>query len=74
MARLQVWNVLYRHGYQFVDDEAIIDLRTTIVKIEPLNADHFGAELECSLVCSRRFDEAFPCWPTYLPMLFGLCN
>jgi hypothetical protein len=45
-------------GYQFADDEAIIDLRASIVKIEPPNADHLGAELECSLVCARRFDEA----------------
>jgi hypothetical protein len=45
-------------GYQFADDEAIIDLKTSVVKIEPPNADHLGAELECSLVCARRFEEA----------------
>jgi hypothetical protein len=43
-----------------VDDEAIIDLNTTVVKIEPSNLDHLGAELECSLVCARRFDESLP--------------
>jgi hypothetical protein len=42
---------------QFVEDEAIIDLTATIVKIDPPNSDHFGAEIECSLVCARRFDE-----------------
>jgi hypothetical protein len=44
-------------GYQFVDDEAIIDLKTSVVKIDPPNEDHIGAEFECSLVCARRFDE-----------------
>jgi hypothetical protein len=41
-----------------VDDEAIIDLKTTVVKMEPPDADHLGAEFDCSLVCARRFDEA----------------
>ncbi|WP_375777828.1 hypothetical protein ACE103_42835 [Bradyrhizobium sp. ma5] len=46
----------HTQGHQFVDDEAIIELSTTVVKIEPPNADHLGAELACSLVCARRFD------------------
>ncbi|MGF6311913.1 hypothetical protein ABIB82_005890 [Bradyrhizobium sp. i1.8.4] len=47
----------HAQGHQFVDDEAIIDLNTTVVKIEPPSADHLGAELTCSLVCARRFNE-----------------
>jgi hypothetical protein len=47
----------HTQGHQFVDDEAIIDLTTTVVMMEPPNADHLGAVLECSLVCTRRFDD-----------------
>lgn len=43
-------------GGSFVDDEAIIDLDATIEEILPKNPDHQGAMLECSLVCSRRYD------------------
>ncbi|WP_143099533.1 hypothetical protein [Bradyrhizobium sp. cf659] len=50
----------HTEGHQFLDDEAIINLSTTVVKMQPPNADHLGAELECSLVCARRFDESSP--------------
>ncbi|MCP1829099.1 hypothetical protein J2R76_005799 [Bradyrhizobium sp. USDA 4532] len=43
-------------GVSFVDDEAIIDLETTIEEIEPANPDHNGATLECSLICAKRYN------------------
>ncbi|SIO47869.1 hypothetical protein SAMN05443247_06010 [Bradyrhizobium erythrophlei] len=50
------------NGVSFVDDEAIIDLETTIEEINPNNPDHHGARLECSLVCSKRYN-IDPCCP-----------
>jgi hypothetical protein len=59
-------------GYSFVDDEAIIDLIVIIDQIEPSNPEHHGTELECSLVCSRRFDRDDPDKTSGTPNLFSM--
>ncbi|WP_029084439.1 hypothetical protein [Bradyrhizobium sp. th.b2] len=43
-------------GVSFVDDEALIELETTIEEIEPANPDHHGAALECALICAKRYN------------------
>ena len=38
-----------------IDDEAIIELNAEISEIRPLQREHVGEYIECSLICSRSY-------------------
>jgi hypothetical protein len=40
---------------EWIEDEAIIELDAEISKTEPIQPEHIGGHIECSLVCSRSF-------------------
>jgi hypothetical protein len=58
---------------EWIEDEAIIELDAEIAKIEPLQPEHVGKQIECSLVCSRSFSrEKSSETPAGMPFLYSI--
>jgi hypothetical protein len=45
---------------EWIEDEAIIELDAEISTMEPIQPEHIGQRIECSLVCSRTFGREQP--------------
>jgi hypothetical protein len=56
-----------------VEDEAIIEIQAEISKTEPIQPDHIGEVIECSLVCSRAYSrEKTAERPAGVPFLYSI--
>jgi hypothetical protein len=55
-----------------VDDEAIIEIQARILKTEPIQSDHVGELIECSLVCSRVYTRDTTKRSVGVPLLYTI--
>jgi hypothetical protein len=56
-----------------VEDEATIEIEAQISKIEPLQSQHLGHMISCSVLCARTFERGpSPGKPSGIPLLYSI--